>query len=1006
MGDSSRNFRILLWKNAILLRRNRKTTLLELLLPILIPAAILLIRLAVKGNKYDDTTVYSPYSLENLPHNLTSPTKNPWLLAYTPNNSLAVRSVMTEVSKKLNISAEGFVSEEDFINKHIIISSKDAMRYLGIIAFESLSNGTFNKDIKFKVRLSPTPFNYKHENSYSAQTAANKNWDTDKQYPDLRTPVPTNQDSTWGGPPGYMSEGFLPLQHAVSSGIISYLSGQKDVPSVDMQRYPFPPYTSDPFAPSLKLILPLVIVFSFIYPYLNIVKSIVHEKEKKLKESMKMMGMSNWLHWAARFVRDFGLLFISTIIMTVIVSQTLPKSSFLSLLIFFTVVTINIITFAYFISSLFSKGSGLQFSNFNTAVSPDDSLTVLDVVLMLLFDSLLYAVVTWYVEGVYPGNFGLSRPFYFPFTIVFLQRSYWLGTASTLEVKDVVDEDEDKTKNEYIEANPTGLKTGVQIQRLTKSYRPNTFAVKDLSLNMYENQITCLLGHNGAGKTTTIAMLTGMFPSTCGTALVNDFDIQTSISDVRKSLGFCPQHDILFDELTVEEHLQFYCTLFNISQLKGYDESKIKIEIGRMLKMLNLEDKREALSKTLSGGMKRKLSVGIALCANSKIVLLDEPTSGMDPAARRSTWDLLNQQKTNRTILLTTHYMEEADVLGDRIAILASGQLQCCGSSMFLKNKYGAGYHMTLVKEEDSCDINSVTELVNKFVPNAEIESNVGAELSFILPRESSPNFQALFQNIEDNKQTLGISGYGASITTMEEVFIKVGEASNNEKSSASNPDDQTNSSNQNYGSVESVVDSSSGYDHNGTSCSVLKTLPKAEDLPSLTLDLNHFDSTKVPATDLSDKSIEITKMFNCYKNQFPSSSDNEFINVKADSFWIYGMSLFSITPFPNQILSAWVKLEFILEVTMCTTVNAVKGSARRPCNCCQALQVDAASLICQLFSPNLYLSNKAKGDISTFSLHWIVGAIFSQIKTNETKITAFFDNQAYHSAPLLSAYP
>ncbi|KAG1667013.1 ATP-binding cassette sub-family A member 17 [Nymphon striatum] len=440
--------------------------------------------------------------------------------------------------------------------------------------------------------------------------------------------------------------------------------------------------------------------------------------------------------------------------------------------------------------------------------------------------------------------------------------------------------------------------------------------IKDLSLNMYENQITCLLGHNGAGKTTTIAMLT---------ALVNDFDIQTSISDVRKSLGFCPQHDILFDELTVEEHLQFYCTL------KGYDESKIKIEISRMLKMLNLEDKREALSKTLSGGMKRKLSVGIALCANSKIVLLDEPTSGMDPAARRSTWDLLNQQKTNRTILLTTHYMEEADVLGDRIAILASGQLQCCGSSMFLKNKYGAGYHMTLVKEEDSCDINSVTELVNKFVPNAEIESNVGAELSFILPRESSPNFQALFQNIEDNKQTLGISGYGASITTMEEVFIKVGEASNNEKSSASNPDDQTNSSNQNYGSVESVVVMII------MALLVLKTLPKAEDLPSLTLDLNHFDSTKVPATDLSDKSIEITKMFNCYKNQFPSSSDNEFINVKADSVQNF----------------------------------------------------------------NKYLSNKAKGDISTFSLHWIVGAIFSQIKTNETKITAFFDNQAYHSAPI-----
>ncbi|EPY72597.1 ATP-binding cassette sub-family A member 3-like protein [Camelus ferus] len=108
-----------------------------------------------------------------------------------------------------------------------------------------------------------------------------------------------------------------------------------------------------------------------------------------------------------------------------------------------------------------------------------------------------------------------------------------------------------------------------------------------------------------------------------------------------------------------------------------------------MLSTFNLLEKRDAFSQSLSGGMKRKLSIIIALSGGSKVVILDEPSSGMDPVSRRATWDLLQQFKRDRTILLTTHYMDEADVLGDRIAIMVDGTLQCCGSSIFLKQIYG-----------------------------------------------------------------------------------------------------------------------------------------------------------------------------------------------------------------------------------------------------------------------------------------------------------------------------
>uniref|UniRef100_A0A8C4KUN4 ABC transporter domain-containing protein n=1 Tax=Equus asinus asinus TaxID=83772 RepID=A0A8C4KUN4_EQUAS len=155
------------------------------------------------------------------------------------------------------------------------------------------------------------------------------------------------------------------------------------------------------------------------------------------------------------------------------------------------------------------------------------------------------------------------------------------------------------------------------------------------------------------------------------------------MDQVRKSMGLCPQDDILFPDLTVEEHLSFYCVI------KGVPPEKRRVEIEKMLTAFGLIEKRNVVSQSLSGGMKRKLSIIISLVGGSKVVILDEPTSGMDPVSRRFTWDVLQTCKQNRTILLTTHHMDEADVLGDRIAIMVKGSLRCCGSSIFLKKIYG-----------------------------------------------------------------------------------------------------------------------------------------------------------------------------------------------------------------------------------------------------------------------------------------------------------------------------
>jgi len=181
-------------------------------------------------------------------------------------------------------------------------------------------------------------------------------------------------------------------------------------------------------------------------------------------------------------------------------------------------------------------------------------------------------------------------------------------------------------------------------------------AVNDVSLNMYSGQITVLLGHNGAGKTTTMNMITGIFPPTKGTVFVDGYDIRTQTKEARRSMALCPQENILYNELDVYQHLKLYAIL------KDHPWNDIDNEINKMLQLVALTDKKYNMSSQLSGGMKRKLSLAIAMIANSKILVLDEPTSGMDPEARRHIWDVLQNIRSDRTILLTTHYMEEADV--------------------------------------------------------------------------------------------------------------------------------------------------------------------------------------------------------------------------------------------------------------------------------------------------------------------------------------------------------
>ncbi|GMF62979.1 unnamed protein product [Phytophthora fragariaefolia] len=234
-----------------------------------------------------------------------------------------------------------------------------------------------------------------------------------------------------------------------------------------------------------------------------------------------------------------------------------------------------------------------------------------------------------------------------------------------------------------------------------------------------------------------------------GNATYRGMSINEDMDELRQSLGICFQHDVLFPDLTVEEHLFFF------GQIKGYAHEELVAVAEKQISEVGLTEKRNSKPNDLSGGMKRKLSVAVSLLGDSSLVFLDEPTSGMDPYSRRSTWEILLNNRNDRVMVLTTHFMDEADILGDRIAIMAEGELRCCGSSLFLKNRFGAGYNLTLVKDDATCDDNDVSAFVTSFVPSAQLLSNVGSEIAFQLPLHSSSSFAAMFAELDRQLQTL-----------------------------------------------------------------------------------------------------------------------------------------------------------------------------------------------------------------------------------------------------------
>ncbi len=220
----------------------------------------------------------------------------------------------------------------------------------------------------------------------------------------------------------------------------------------------------------------------------------------------------------------------------------------------------------------------------------------------------------------------------------------------------------------------------IKIVELTKKYKDVT-AVDKLSLSINHGELFSLLGVNGAGKTTTIKMLSGLASATSGDAFLNGHSVNTESSEIKSIIAVSPQETAVAPGLSVKENLELMCGVH------GFTKEKSANKIAELSKLLGLDEVIKKKAGKLSGGWQRRLSIAMALISEPQILFLDEPTLGLDVIARSDLWDIIRALKGEITIILTTHYMEEAETLSDRVGIMRDGKLLVCATPTEIKAK-------------------------------------------------------------------------------------------------------------------------------------------------------------------------------------------------------------------------------------------------------------------------------------------------------------------------------
>uniref|UniRef100_A0A1I8FT61 ABC transporter domain-containing protein n=1 Tax=Macrostomum lignano TaxID=282301 RepID=A0A1I8FT61_9PLAT len=428
-----------------------------------------------------------------------------------------------------------------------------------------------------------------------------------------------------------------------------------------------------------------------------------------------------------------------------------------------SIVTIVMSIGILYIIKLFNSEVRRQFSVAELK-NEDDSERLSQILTWTAIGLLLFALLLTYLDFILSSGNGLCLSPHHPF-----MPDFWCPKGHKDRSDSAPSEGPEEKLESHIEP-VMELPPIIAVKAVTKTYRncclccqDATAVLKNLSCTIYRGQITALIGHNGAGKSTLIKVLTGEELPDEGTAHIGGCLVTNPLIrlSLRGRIGTCPQFDALCDSLTVME-----CIRVTLISKAASDTSHLERARG-MLQRLGLGDKEDVLSCNLSGGQKRKVSTILALMGDPDVVFLDEPTSGLDPVSRRQLWQLLQEEKSARSIILCTQFMDEADILADRKIFLCGGKIVCVGSSMFLKRAFGCSFTLNV-----SLKSKSGAESLLAKLKQVRLKSQDDTELQLEVPALNSDVLIKAVQVLETSKE---VETFGLSQASLDDIFMRLG---------------------------------------------------------------------------------------------------------------------------------------------------------------------------------------------------------------------------------------
>ncbi|KAH8284770.1 hypothetical protein KR054_000874, partial [Drosophila jambulina] len=633
----------------------------------------------------------------------------------------------------------------------------------------------------------------------------------------------------------YLVESFLIVQVKLSEAMIRAKKRNAVLPEVKLKYFPESrrmegTFTESRVALSGFLFLPFAISSAYLAQVL------IYLLDMHMWAMMRLMRVRGWVHWLSWFIVAFLLFLGPTIVLTVLLKWRFYRlSNFFLVLAFICIYVMELLSSALMITAIFKDSIGVQltilflhmiswlpwrlmvlgyqattkrtlfaclFLNSSLALGleefvehenlfmgmhwdalfemsdPHDTISLGVIMIAMLLGTALRLLILWYVEEL---KWVKSRKWYFP-----LQPCFWCSRKVRGRQSDIESQAFEEDHEPLSHRNRTIV---VQTRNLTKIYHDQK-VIHDVNLNFYQDEVAVFLGHNDSGKTTIFKMLAGIEEPSGGNITINGFDLATQERKALSSMSMCPQRSMFFDKLKVGWHIKFYC------RLQGMNRKEAEAEADKYLAIAHMEEFAKKPVNELSNGLQRMLALCCCLCCNSKVILLDEPGTSMDPLLRREMWDLLRKERMGRCIIMSTHNMLEAEVVADRVVVLCGGEVKGYGTPGFLTQiaDSGAAYFLICTKR-DTCLVSEVTHFLQTRFRDIELVAEYGIYVTYKLPVRDVGRYSQLLYELEQTLDDLLLKEFSVKAPTLGDVFLRIGEELQNERKTSVLIEGQSSSS-------------------------------------------------------------------------------------------------------------------------------------------------------------------------------------------------------------------